>query len=298
MVDGYDYMNGIDGRVRVGQIASDGCCPPDLCSITPESITCAAVSLLPSGPLWDQSKQLAFGKSGYGCGEYCSDCESFGAENEACASLVLHAIYSARKLHYYIQTALWPSVREANPYTAWTTMDSWLDRLGWVDCYNTFCREKYLGEMTPYEVMGECGLTYCPPTFSPELEVLYKRGVITALHRMRLGFIPNLASINFILSSLYSEVVLDPTWNANSGKPPCVVLRPKGDYAPQAIKEPCPRSEATVQQSQKQVKLFLTPVDGLCLGSVKKAYPLTLAAHCILLSLLPNCCTICLKRQP
>jgi hypothetical protein len=177
-------------------------------------------------------------------------------------------------------------------------MDSWLDRLGWQDCYNTFCREKYLGDITPYEVMGECSIEFCPPTFSPELALVYKRGIITALWRMRLGFIPNLASINFILSSLYSELVLDPTWSADSGEPPCLVLRPTGDYAPVVLKEPCPRTQATILAGQKQVKLYLTPVDGLCLGSVTKAYPLTLAAHCILLSLLPNCCTICLKRQP
>lgn len=297
-MDGYTYQDGIDGRLPVGQIDSDGCCPPDLCSITPEMITCAAVGLLPSGPLWDESKQLGTSMAGYGCNDSCDpQCNSFGDDKSACASLVLHAIYTGRKLHYMISTALWPSVREADPYTAWSTMDSWLDRLGWVDCYNTFCRDPYLGEMTPYEVMGECGITYCPPVFSEELERVYKRGVIIALWRMRLGFLPNLASLNFILSSLYSELVVDPAWDPNSGTKPCLLLRPTADYAPVALKEPCPRTQNTVQQAQKQVKLYLTQTDGLCIGSTRKAYPLTLAAHCIILSLLPNCCNFCLKRQ-
>lgn len=289
-----NYANGIDGWTPVGEILSDNCCPPDLCSITPESIACGAVGLLPSGPLWDKSKELALACKG-NCDQTC---DQFGPEQDACASLVLHAVYSARKLYHYIKTSLWPAVREADPYTAWSTMDSWIDRLGWVDCYNTFCREKYLGEITPYEVMGECGVEYCPPIFSEELTRVYKRGIITALWRMRLGFIHNLASINFVLSSLHSEVVLDPAWDPASGDKPCLLLRPTGDYAPVALKEPCPRNQSTVLAAQKQVKLYLTAADGLCVNSTKRAYPLTLAAHCIVLSLLPNCCTICLKRQP
>jgi hypothetical protein len=292
-VEGYTYANGIDGYTPVGEMASDTCCLPDLCSITPESIACAFVGLLPSGPLWDKSKELTIA-----CGGNCDqNCNQFGNEKDSCASLVLHAVYSARKLHYYIQSALWPSVRESNPYTAFTTMDSWLDRLGWQDCYNTFCRDKYLGEMTPYEVMGECGVEFCPPTFSEDLALIYKRAVITALWRMRLGFLPNLSSLNFILSSLYSELVPDPDWNELSGEPRCLLLRPTADYAPVVLKEPCPRNQNTVLAGQKQVKLYLTQADGLCVGSTKRAYPLTLAAHCIVLSLLPNCCTFCLKQK-
>lgn len=290
----YFYMDGIDGRLPVGEIPSDGCCPPNLCSISAESIACGAIELLPSGPLWDKSKELARACKG-NCDDACNELGEGdpGTEQQACASLVLHSIYSASKLYYYIKQALWPAVRESDPYTAWSTMDEWLDRLGWADCYNTFCRDKYLGEITPYEIMGECGLQFCPPTFSEELSRLYKRGVIVALHRMRLGFIPNLASLNFILSSLYSELVVD-----TSGGTPCLVLRPTGNFAPVVLEEPCPRNQNTVLQSQKQVKLYLTPGDGLCVGGARIAYPLTLAAHCIVLSLLPTCCTICLKRQP
>jgi len=290
----YTYQDGIDGRVAVGEIATDGCCPPDLCSISPEAIACAMVSILPSGPLWDKSKELALA-----CGGVCDqNCDAFGNEQDMCASLVLHAIYSARKLHYYIQSALWPSIRESNPLTAWSTMDSWLERLGWQDCYNTFCRDSSLGDITPYEVMGECGLTYCPPTFSEDLERLYKRGVITALWRMRLGFTKNLSALNFILAPLYSELVVDPAYRPGIDPKPCLVLRPTSDYASKIIKDPCPRSQTTVLEQQKQVKLYLTPADGLCVGGPRKAYPLTLAAHCIVLSLLPNCCNFCLKRQP
>ena len=291
----YAFKNGIDGSVPTNTLVSDECCPPDLCSISPESLACNAVALLPSGPLWDKAKEIVIQ-----CKGRCDDvCNAFGNDKSLCASLALHAVYSSRKLYYYIMGALWPSVREANPATAFTTMDEWLDRLGWADCYNTFCRSPELGPITPYEVIGPCGVNeYCPPIFSEELSRVYKRGVILALWRLRHGVQQNLSSINFIISSLYAELVIDPTYDPTSGEPPCLILRSTADYAPVVLKEPCPRTEATILQAQKQVKLYLTPGDGLCVGGPPRAYPLVLAAHCIVRSLLPNCCNICLKRQP
>lgn len=290
----YVWQDGIDGRVAVGSPPSDGCCPPDLCSITPESLACNSVALLPSGPLWDKAKEVVIQ-----CKGRCDDvCNAFGKTQDMCASIALHAVYSSRKLYYFIMGSLWPSVREANPMTAWSTMDEWLDRLGWADCYNTYCRSKELGEITPYEVLGECGIEFCPPTFSEELTRVYKRGVIAALWRLRHGIEGNLASINFIISSLYAELVVDPSYDPLSGDKPCLILRPTADYAPVVLKEHCPRNETTILQGQKQVKLYLTPGDGLCVGGPNRAYPLLLAAHCIVRSLLPNCCNICLKRQP
>jgi hypothetical protein len=294
-MDGYVYQNGIDGCVPVGEMPSDGCCPPDILSISPESLACNAVALLPSGPLWDASKELAIGCRGL-CDDNCA--EPFGDEKDMCASLVLHSIYTAKKLHYYIMGALWPAVREANPFTAYSTMDEWLDRLGWIDCYNTFCRAPELGPITPYEIIGPCGVEFCPPTFGEELTRIYKRGVIIALWRLRHGIIENLCSINFILSSLYSELVLDPNYDPATGEPPCLILRPTADFANVVLKDTGQRTETTILQGQKQVKLYLTPGHGICVGGPAKAYPLTLAAHCIVRSMLPTCCKICLVRQP
>jgi hypothetical protein len=285
----YIFKNGIDGAVPVGELPSDGCCPPDICSIDPDGLKCSMVSLLPSGPLWDETKQLGV----QNC-DTCEPCEE-PFMDEQCASLVLHAHYKGALLYYYIMAILWPALREANPATAWSTMDEWLDRLGWADCYNTYCRDPDLGPITPYEIVTECSdHEYCPPVFGEELTRIYKRGVILALWRMRHGSVENLAAINFIISSLYAEVV--PQTDA-FGKV-CLILRPTQDYAPVVLPTPCPETESTILQAQKQVKLYLTPGNGLCIGGPDRAYPLVLAAHCIVRSLLPICCNICLKRQP
>jgi hypothetical protein len=288
---------GIDGEVPVGTIAATGCCPPPVCEINPDSLACSAISLLPTGPLWDSTKQ-----QGIGCVKDCTDgcaIQPFGNENEVCTSLVAHAIYTGRKLYYYVIGALWPALREDDPDTAFTTMDEWLDRLGWVDCYNQFCRDPALGEMTPYEILGECGIEYCPPTFSPELTLVYKRGIIRALSRLRRGIIPNLAALNFVLEPLYARVELDPDYDPvnNPQVQKCLILGSTATHAPVVTKDPCPRTETNVLQSQKTVPLFITPGNGLCAGGASVAYPLVLAAHCIARSLLPSCCIVCLRRE-
>lgn len=287
-------MIGLDGDMPVGVIPSDGCCPPDICSIDVDVLACGIVGLLPSGPLWDASKQAAID-----CHGACGNCDMpTDVDQKLCGSIVQHSIYAAHKLFYYINSSLWPALRESNPYTAWSTMDSWLDRLGWADCYNGYCRDPHLGTMTPYEILGECGVVYCPPTFSEELTRVYKRGVITALWRLRHGIVQNLASINFIISSLHAELVIDPDFDPASGEQACLILRSTSDYAPVVLKEPCPRNDTTILAAQKQVKLYLTPGDGLCAGGPRRAYPLVLAAHCIVRSMLPTCCKICLARDP
>lgn len=293
----YDMVAGIDGLVPVGKIPPSGCCPPDICEISPESLSCSAINLLPSGPLWDAAKA-----KGIACGGDClEDCQEspFGTEEDVCQTLVAHAIYTGRKLYYYIMNSLWPSLREADPETAFTTMDEWLDRLGWVDCYNQFCRDPFLGQLSPYEILGECGVEYCPPTFTEEFSLVYKRGIIRALNRLRRGVIPNLESINFIIAPLYAELVLDPDYGPqNPLVEKCLVLRTTAEFAPPVVKYPCPRTDTTMAESGKQVPLWISPGKGLCAGGPAKAYPLVLAAHCIVRSLLPTCCTICLRREP
>src|SRR6478752_2347785 len=118
----YNMSAGIDGLVPVGVLPPSGCCPPDICEINPDALACTAISLLPSGPLWDKAKM-----AGISCGGNCeSDCgeKPFGTEEDVCQSLVAHAIYTGRKLYYYIMNSLWPSLRESDPETAFTTMDS------------------------------------------------------------------------------------------------------------------------------------------------------------------------------
>lgn len=286
------FAPGIDGLVPVGVIESDGCCPPDVCAITTESLSCSFISLLPSGPLWDQAKV-----SGLACKSWCDPCGPSATGD--CASLVNYAAYTGRLLYDTIAGVLWPALREASPFTAWTTMDSWLDRLGWRDCYNSTCRDAALGPITPYEIMGECGPTFCPPIMSEDLQRLYKRGVIVALWRMRHGIARNLAAINFILEPLFAELAQDPANNQNDpAAQQCLVLRPTTNFANKIIQEPCPRTDTTILEQQKQVQLYLSPGQGVCVGAPSRVYPLQLAAHCIVRSLLPSCNTVCVKRKP
>lgn len=290
-----DLVPGIDGGVPLGTLPPTGCCPPSICELSVDAIKCTMVSLLPNGPLWDQSKEAGF-VCDTNCTPYCPDGK--GEEQELCGSLVSHAVYTARKLYYFLTNAIQPALRESRPDTASDTMDDWLDRLGWVDCYNSYCRSKDLGEITPYEILGPCGVEYCPPTFSKELALVYKRGLIVALHRLRLGIIPNLEAINFVIAPLYSRLYLDPNYGTAPDVAKCLILRHTQTTAPVVIKEPCPRTAETQLAASRTVRLWLSPADGLCAGSPQRVYPLTLAAHCIVRSLLPTCCNICIDRQP
>lgn len=279
---------GVDGLADAGVIFT-GCCPPDICDATPEALACNFINLLPNGPLWDEAKQ-----KGIGCKTWCDD-NCLDDKEDLCGSLVAYAAYCGRRLHTHITETIWPAVREASPYTAYDTLDEWLERLRWADCYMGTCRWATLGELTPYEILGECGPEYCPPEFPPELQLLYKRGVIIALHRMRLRPRKNLAALNFILSSLHSELVADPQYNPDNPEARlCLVLRPTSDFAEAIVPMRCPDDGAT----GRQVQLYITPGKGLCAGGPPRAYPLTLAAHCIVRALLPTCDIVCIKRKP
>lgn len=207
-----------------------------------------------------------------------------------------YAAFVGRRLHAMVQDNLWPALRESSPYTAYETLDDWVSKFNWRDCYMGTCRSPALGELTPYEIMGECGPQYCPPTFSDELSRLYKRGVVIALHRMRLKPARNLAALNFVLQYLYTEIVPDPNWEPDDEHPyRCLLLRPTADFAPAHTQLQCPPQAVTTDM---MVKLFLSPGDGICVGGPSRVYPLTLAAFCIIRALLPSCEIVCLTRSP
>lgn len=286
------YLPGIDGLSPVGSPPSDDCCPPDICSITEDALACNFVNLLPRGPLWDREKQKAISCAKTWCDDQCPP------DNE-CSSVVSYAAYVGRVLYAAINGALWPAIRESSPYTAYDTMDEWLTRLGWADCYNSNCRPRDLGKLSPYEIMGECGPQYCPPSFPDDLSLVYKRGVIVALWRMRHGIRRNIAGINFILEKLYAELIPDPDYNpAFPESRPCLILRPTADFGAKIVPEACPRDDRSIAEQNKVVQLYLTPGHGVCVGAPDRVYPTVLAAHCIVRSLLPSCNLFCLKRTP
>ncbi len=191
---------GADGLVSAGVITSDGCCPwlcADECALI-----CTFIELLPTGPAWDQAKTrgLSYYRNASDATEYCSQPCDIG--NTTCSTMVGYATYLGRVLNDLINTALWPALRESDPTTAVTTLDDWLDRLGWQECYNSACRSNLLGILTPYEIMGECGPVFCPIDCDPELEIAVKRGTVIALKRLRMGITLNLDSINWVIAPL------------------------------------------------------------------------------------------------
>lgn len=196
---------GADCETDEAVLERDPCCPRDLCEIDLCDLQCNFVQLLPNGPLWDRAKAkgLEQFRQYTWCQPYCPD-------PEPCYTLVNYAVYNARRLHNLIFTALWPAIRESNPETASTTLDEWLDRLGWQDCYNNACRDPRLGNLTPYEIPGECGPIFCPVETPADLECAVKRGIVRSLMRLRMGIIKNLCSINWVIEPLGAVVTHRP----------------------------------------------------------------------------------------
>jgi hypothetical protein len=191
-----------DGCVPAAVDYREYCCPPPLCG---NDLCCTFVAffnLLPSGPLWDYWKAQAI--SYFESNEDPAECPLIN--DPACPSLVLHAIYTVMKLRHVVHTALWPALRESNPYTAVTTLDNHLAVLQWEDWYNQHCRSVLLGEITPYEIWTECGPLFCPPDFPPELENALKKAIATALTRANMGVIKNMCGINWIIEPLGAEI--------------------------------------------------------------------------------------------
>jgi len=185
----------------------------------------AFMNLLPSGPLWDYWKAAAI--SYFESNEDPAACPLI--KDPQCPSLVLHSIYTVLKLRHVVHGALWPALRESNPVTAVTTLDTHLERLRWEDCYAQHCRSVLLGDITPYEVLGDCGPIFCEPNFPPELVLAVKKNIAIALTRANMGVIKNLCGINWIIETLGAEVKpTEPQPPNPDGNPPCESYCPTG----------------------------------------------------------------------
>ncbi|KRR21368.1 hypothetical protein CQ14_06880 [Bradyrhizobium lablabi] len=196
-------MLSADGCVDVLVPDDVSCCPPPLCG---NDLCCTFVAffqLLPSGPLWDYWKQAAI--SYFQRSDDPAECPLLN--DPQCPSLILHAIYTVLKLRGVVHGALWPALRESNPYTAVTTLDYHLERLQWENCYASQCRSMALGPLSPLEVMGVCGPVYCEPPFPPELVAALKRGIAISLTRANMGVIKNLCGINWVIEPLGAEIM-------------------------------------------------------------------------------------------
>lgn len=293
---------GVDGfTLRSGALQDDGCCPDPLC-IPFCNTACSFIDLLPSGPMWDMQKAQAV-RCIPECADDCGD--------DDCPSMASFAVYGARVLHDAVQNILWPAIRESNPATAVTTLDDWLDRYGWQDCYRTCCRSEYLAMFSPYETPSDCGDTrFCAPTFSAAFECALKHGILLSLERLRRGVIKNLDGINWIIQPLgaivrpkqpYPKDVSDylkGNCDVEDGGPPCFCGEVKleicdnADELPGCPIEACLTDPTTVPALQPYT----------CEGVTTYLYPGVIAAECIVRSMLshksPSMLSRCSVAQP
>ncbi|MBO4228387.1 hypothetical protein [Bradyrhizobium neotropicale] len=281
-------MLSADGCVEVLAPVDPACCPPPLCG---NDLCCTFVAffnLLPSGPLWDYWKEAAI--SYFQRSDDPSQCPLL--KDPQCPSLILHAIYTVLKLRVMVQGALWVSFRESNPYTAVTTLDDHLARLHWEDCYNQHCRSVLLGEITPLEIMGECGPVFCPPTFSGELELAVKRGVAVALTRANTGIIKNLCALNWVIDPLGAEIIPDLLHVDDRMMEPCdpwgcadarFIVRHSRDW----LEGVGSGDVCETHLPRPKVPAYWTPTVCDPLGLPQMIWPGVLAAECIVRSILP-----------
>jgi hypothetical protein len=198
----------------------------------------------------------------------------------------MHAVYSGHKLHSLIRDVLWPVLRESNPATAYDSIDDWLDRLGWQDCFKCACDcvDADAGAtLPPYELLQPNGYTICCPDEAPAgLTLAVKRGVIIALYRLQHGIIANLDSINFVISSLGAK--LTPDFAAMPD--PCCnqvfTICQTSDAIPAVTPTDC-----NIQKSNDNPTVqawWPLTCDGI--GDNRRIYPGVLAAECIVRSIL------------
>lgn len=196
---GLELTNAVDGNIPAAVLSHDECCTDPLC-INEEASMCGMLDALPTGPLWDAEKsrvrQIIVASGGVPAGGFQDP------------SMVVYTAYLGQHLAKLVTDVAQPPVREAFPHTAVTTLDDWLDRLNWVDCYRSTCRAEYLAVLSPYEADGTCGPEYFPTDFTDEFENALKHAILQCLVRSQMGVIKNLAGINWILEPL--KVVLQP----------------------------------------------------------------------------------------
>lgn len=294
---------GADGLQTVGLIESDACCPP-ICGAELCALICSFIQLLPSGPMWDYHKARAmsyYNQSGV------NPCEPACPPPFPCPSLVQHAIYAAIRLQSFVQGALWQVFREQSAYTATElTLDAWLESLQWEDCYNQHCRSVLLGELSPYEVAGDCAPVFCPPTVSAALQCAIKKALIIALSRQQMGVIRTLNGLNWIIEPLGAELrpateeeMEQYVSDCDADDPVCCCATPHfilcnvGDTLPACNSIFCDNDPSLIQLPVSMV------IDRGCeaqAGLPRLLYPSVLAAECILRSLLPYNCPNTIHR--
>lgn len=268
---------------------SGECCTPLLCNIDPCSLVCNFVNLLPSGPLWDNAKLRAterFQANNLGCGtDVALNCVY---DSRPCFNIANHSVYTALRLYDVLINSLWPALRESDPFTAYDTMDDWLDRLGWKDCFGA-CRDSELGALTPVEMSTICGSEVCDLDYPKCLNDTIKHGIIIALQKLNSRGTMNLERLNWIIADLGARLIA--TGADAFGGPLIFNLCPKTDELTTWERLSClPKQEGTC-------KAYIEPNACYNRGLPDRIYPGLLAAECIIRAALVRCGSIKINRK-
>lgn len=216
--DGFNTNFGADGRVPIctGFVDEDGCCAVDLCDIDPCALICSFIQLLPAGPMWDYHKAVAldyYNQSG------TKPCEPACPPDFPCPSIVQHSVYTALRLYDLLANVLDPALKEADPFTAVTTLDVWLRVYGWEDCYAGVCRDLNRYPVISTEILGQAGPIACDFTAAGDecLTTAVKYGLVHALARADMFIPKTLEAINWVLEPLGAVVGVDGEPTAECG---------------------------------------------------------------------------------
>lgn len=189
---------GRDGMAPTGAIAPDLCCGSDIFCVSESADICGMMDLLPSGPMWDYAKSKTL--------EEVADAGGIPAGGFSCTTMASYAADLGVMMNHVRKNIIGQSIREACEFTAVHTLDDWLARYGWEDCYRSFCRSEYASTLSPYEGQLECGIGYFPTDFSEEFERALKHNILIALRRLRYAGIKKLSVINWIIEPLGAEL--------------------------------------------------------------------------------------------
>ena len=281
-----------DGDQPYAVIEPNQCCTSVFC-IDDVGMACGFIDLLPTGPLWDAEKENVR--------QTITDNGGLTGIQFDCPSMVTYSVYLAQVLQDMVTNAMMPSVLESDPRTAYKTLDDWLKRFNWQDCYRSYCRSAYMAQFSPYDFIGDCGeYEYYEPTFPPDLELALKYGIVQALHRASRGVIRNLEGLNWVIAPLnavlapspYPQDILD-FLAAGSGSP-----------------APCWCDMVSLDIGPTGADLYLPPADPCTPGTTvspdhvhdfgaigtRVIYPGVAAAECIVRSLLNRNCPNILVR--
>lgn len=183
---------GVDGHVPNGVVTHDNCCTDKVC-VSEAQMACTFIDLLPDGQLWDRQKMEVKARIA----------DSGVVEGSDSTSMVSYAAYLGRVLTDIVNNGIAPSIYESDPFTASITIDSHLERLRWVDCYNSACSAAFLQESNPYSHLNDCNRwEYCASEFPEDFDRALKHGILVSLTRLNRGIIKNVDGINWVIEPL------------------------------------------------------------------------------------------------